>query len=217
MVPFVVTGVRAYQALRRPDGAERWVERVRVHLADWERAAPALAHADGLLRLAAGSTASARTSLEEAVAGWSGLARIWEASWARLDLAACLIRGNRHMEAVPVLDEVRATADVLGSKPLRVRVDELTSTARSRGITDEPWRPLTAREFEVARYVADGQTNAQIAEELGLSPKTVSAHIEHILAKLGATRRTEIAAWVALVAAGSRPSSRPAADLAAPN
>ena len=85
---------------------------------------------------------------------------------------------------------MRATADRLDSPPLRQRVEELASTARSRGITDEPWRPLTAREFEVARYVAEGHTNAQIAEALGLSPKTVSAHIEHILAKLGATRRT---------------------------
>jgi DNA-binding CsgD family transcriptional regulator len=217
IVPFVVTGVRAYQALRRPDGAERWVERVRAHLADWPHAGAALAHADGLIRLAAGSTSSARTSLDAAVAGWDALGRIWEATWARLDLAACLIRGNRHIEAIPVLEVVRATADRLDSPPLRRRVEELTSTARSRGITEEPWRPLTAREFEVARYVADGLTNAQIAEELGLSPKTVSAHIEHILAKLGATRRTEIAAWVALVASGARTTDRPAADFATPS
>jgi len=209
IVPFVVTGVRAYQALRRPDSAERWLERVRAQLADWERAAPALAHADGLLRLAAGSTASARTNLEAAIAGWDGFGRIWESTWARLDLAACLIRGNRHLDAVPLLDAVRATADRLASPPLRARVDELTRIARSRGITDEPWRPLTAREFEVARHVAEGLTNAQIAEELNLSPKTVSAHIEHILAKLGATRRAEIAAWVALIAAGTQAVGRP--------
>ena len=209
MVPFVVTGVRAYQALRRPEAAERWAERVRAHLADWPRVEPALAHADGLVRLAAGATTSARTSLETAVAGWDGYGRIWEASWARLDLAACLIRGNRHLDAIPLLESVRATAEHVGSPPLRARVDELMSVARSRGITDEPWRPLTAREFEVARHVAEGLTNAQIADELGLSPKTVSAHIEHILAKLGATRRAEIAAWVALVAAGTQAVARP--------
>ena len=149
--------------------------------------------------------------------GWDAIGRVWESSWARLDLAACLIRGNRHMDAVPVLEAVRATADRLDSPPLRERVEELASTARRRGITDEPWRPLTAREFEVARYVAEGHTNAQIAEVLGLSPKTVSAHIEHILAKLGATRRTEIAAWVTFVAGGARPSSRPTTDIVAPH
>jgi len=125
-----------------------------------------------------------------------------------LDLAACLIRANRHLEAIPLLDAVRATADRVDSPPLRARVEELAAIARRRGITEEPWRPLTAREFEVARHVAEGLTNAQIAEELTLSPKTVSAHIEHILAKLGATRRTEIAAWVTLVAAGTQAISR---------
>jgi DNA-binding CsgD family transcriptional regulator len=55
--------------------------------------------------------------------------------------------------------------------------------------------PLTAREFEVARLVAAGATNREIAASLTISPKTASAHIEHILAKLGAARRTEIAAW----------------------
>jgi DNA-binding CsgD family transcriptional regulator len=67
-------------------------------------------------------------------------------------------------------------------------------------VTDEPWRPLTAREFEVARLVAEGRTNAEIAGELGLSPKTVSAHVEHILGKLGASRRAEIATWATTVA-----------------
>jgi len=42
-------------------------------------------------------------------------------------------------------------------------------------------------------------TNREIAGALFLSPKTVSAHVEHILAKLGASRRAEIATWVARV------------------
>jgi DNA-binding CsgD family transcriptional regulator len=62
-----------------------------------------------------------------------------------------------------------------------------------------PWHPLTAREFSVANLVSTGKTNREIADELFLSPKTVSAHVEHILTKLGAGRRTEIAAWAARV------------------
>ena len=47
-------------------------------------------------------------------------------------------------------------------------------------------------------------TNAEIAGELFLSPKTVSAHIEHMLDKLGVARRAEIAAWTSTVNARSR-------------
>ena len=70
---------------------------------------------------------------------------------------------------------------------------------------DEPWRPLTAREFAVARLVGEGQTNAEIAESLGIAPKTASSHVEHILAKLGASRRAEIATWASHVHETSTP------------
>ena len=201
LVPFVVTGVRAYQAARRPDEAEAWLERSARHLAGWERARTALEHGEGLVRLAAGSTVSARANLEAAVEGWDALGRIWEATWARLDLAACLIRGNRHLDALPVLAVARDTAERLRSRPLLERVEELSGTARRRGTSEEPWWPLTTREFEIAGHIAEGLTNAAIAEELGLSPRTVGAHVEHILAKLGVARRAEIAAWVATVRA----------------
>jgi DNA-binding CsgD family transcriptional regulator len=49
----------------------------------------------------------------------------------------------------------------------------------------------------VATLVADGLTNGEVATRLGLATRTASAHVEHILAKLGVGRRVEIAAWVA--------------------
>jgi DNA-binding CsgD family transcriptional regulator len=204
LVPFVVTGVRAALAARRPDAAGAWLERLRGLLASWDQLArPALDHADGLLRTSVGSTVAARASLEAAVAGWIAHGRSWEAAWARLDLAACLLRSNREGEALGPLREVRTLADRVGSAPLARRTDELLAIARSRGAEEDPWRPLTAREFEVARLVAEGRTNAAIAAELRLAPRTVGAHVEHILAKLTFTRRAEIAAWVATMAAGS--------------
>lgn len=57
--------------------------------------------------------------------------------------------------------------------------------------------PLTRREEEVADLVAQGLSNRRIAESLVLSTRTVEGHVEHILAKLGFTTRTQIAAWVA--------------------
>ncbi len=198
LVPLVVPGVRAAIAARRPDAAERWFAQLSTLLASWEELArPALDHADGLLRTSTGSTIAARTALGAAVGGWEARGRTWEALWARVDLAACLLRANREAEAMAGLREVRTRAEALEAEPLVRRVDELLLVARSRGAEEEPWRPLTAREFEVARLVADGLTNGAIGEALGLSPRTAGAHIEHILGKLTFTRRAEIAAWVA--------------------
>ena len=84
--------------------------------------------------------------------------------WARLDLAACHLRANRDAEAVTLIRGVADRADALGSRPLRDRADDLLAIARGRGAEEEPWRPLTAREFEVARLVAEGMTNAAIGE-----------------------------------------------------
>jgi DNA-binding CsgD family transcriptional regulator len=85
----------------------------------------------------------------------------------------------------------------MGSGPLLARAEELERAAKGRGAELEPWHPLTIREFEVAKKIAEGLTNPQIGDALFVSPKTVSAHVEHILAKLGVSRRTEVAAWVA--------------------
>jgi DNA-binding NarL/FixJ family response regulator len=50
---------------------------------------------------------------------------------------------------------------------------------------------LTPREFEIAGYLKLGWTNRQIAEELVVSPGTVKNHVEHIMAKLGVSDRTQ--------------------------
>ena len=71
--------------------------------------------------------------------------------------------------------------------------------SRSRRATD----PLTAREREVAALVTRGLSNRHIASELVITERTVAAHVEHILAKLGFNSRVEIAAWEA----GSRTDS----------
>ena len=207
-----MTGTRSLIAARRPDDAERWVARVREYLAGWESiAGPALSHADGLVRLATGSLTTARESLEAAIGGWEERGRIWESTWARVDLASCLLRMSRYGEAASHLAAARDTATSLESTPLISRIDELLEIAHRHGSFDEPWRPLTAREFEVARLIASGLTNAEIAGELAIAPKTASAHVEHILAKLGVARRAEIATWVATVAhpAAGVPDSRP--------
>jgi predicted ATPase/DNA-binding NarL/FixJ family response regulator len=56
---------------------------------------------------------------------------------------------------------------------------------------------LTARERQVVALVARGSTNREIAEELFISPATAARHVANVLAKLGFTKRTQIAAWAA--------------------
>ena len=67
--------------------------------------------------------------------------------------------------------------------------------------TDEPAPAvrgaLTARERQVVALLASGRSNKAIGEELYISPATAARHVANILAKLGFTSRTQVAAWAA--------------------
>jgi len=67
----------------------------------------------------------------------------------------------------------------------------------SAAATPAETSPLTPRERQVARLVAEGLSNRQIAARLVISQRTAESHVENILAKLGFTSRTQIAAWAA--------------------
>jgi non-specific serine/threonine protein kinase len=57
--------------------------------------------------------------------------------------------------------------------------------------------PLTRRERQVAALVASGRTNRQIGRVLGISEKTAEVHLHHVMTKLDARSRAEVAAWAA--------------------
>ncbi len=52
---------------------------------------------------------------------------------------------------------------------------------------------LTPRELSTLRLMADGQSNKEIANTLGISERTVKTHLGHLFEKLGVTSRTEAA------------------------
>jgi DNA-binding CsgD family transcriptional regulator len=54
---------------------------------------------------------------------------------------------------------------------------------------------LTARQLQVASLVAEGRTNRQIAEQLGIQERSAEGHVERIRLRLGVTSRAQIAAW----------------------
>jgi DNA-binding CsgD family transcriptional regulator len=55
---------------------------------------------------------------------------------------------------------------------------------------------LSRRELEVARLVAEGLTNREIAVRLFVSERTVDGHLEHVREKLGVNTRAQVATWV---------------------
>ena len=55
-----------------------------------------------------------------------------------------------------------------------------------------PANPLTRRELDVLRLLAKGNTNRQIADLLGLSPRTVENHRANLMGKLGLASRVEL-------------------------
>ena len=200
LYPYLLTGVRAHLARGDVDAAQAWSDRVGAVLT--VRAIPgtlpAIGHARGLLLLARGEVSAAYHALQAASESWQVLRRFWEGTWARLDLAEAAARARRRGEAAVLADEVRTIAAPAGAAVLTAAADRLTESF-SQAKPAEPWYPLSEREFEVAQLVAAGLTNRQIAEQLVLAPKTISAHITHILNKLGAARRAEIGAWCATV------------------
>lgn len=71
---------------------------------------------------------------------------------------------------------------------------------------EEPLDRLTPREHEVLVLIGNGFPNKRIAQELGLSEKTVKTHVGHVLAKLGVDDRTQaavVAVRAGLVGPGS--------------
>ncbi len=77
---------------------------------------------------------------------------------------------------------------------LYVRASRRKSRRRPSSPASEPAEetPLSAREIEVLALVAEGLSNRDISEQLGISPKTVARHCENIMAKLGIHNRVEL-------------------------
>ena len=102
---------------------------------------------------------------------------------------------NRRTDASVLVEQVRADASAVAAAPLLDAADAVGARL-DRHDAAQPWSPLTLRELEVARLVARGLTNREIAGELRITVRTAGSHLEHIRAKLGAGRRSEIATWV---------------------
>jgi len=66
---------------------------------------------------------------------------------------------------------------------------------RQTGVGGRSLVDLTPRQREIARLIASGRTNRQIAQELVLTTGTVANHVAQILDRLGLDNRVQLAAW----------------------
>jgi DNA-binding CsgD family transcriptional regulator/tetratricopeptide (TPR) repeat protein len=116
---------------------------------------------------------------------------VHELATVRTVLAGILRSTGDQAAAREVGDLARDGAQRLGAQPL---LDELRALGSTPVRGDAASDALTAREGEILALVAEGRSNGEIGKQLFISAKTVSVHVSNILAKLGASGRTEAAA-----------------------
>ena len=152
---------------------------------------------------------------------------LFERTPRRLELAAALEDlggdqiGNDREAAIETLGRSLSLYTELGASwdARRVRSCLRELGVRRRLVPAEPqtegWASLTTSELTVARLVAEGLTNREVAERLFVSPHTVSSHLRHVFAKLGINSRVELARLASIretsspaVASGERDQAR---------
>jgi ATP/maltotriose-dependent transcriptional regulator MalT len=148
------------------------------------------AHATGATLLAEGDGRAALTALRKAWAAWQEIEAPYEAARVRVLIAlACRALGDDDTAEME-LDTARWVFRQLGAAPDVARVEALPRA----GAVGAPGG-LTAREVEVLRLVAEGQTNREIAKALVLSDHTVRRHLQNIFNKIGVSSRAAATAF----------------------
>ena len=121
----------------------------------------------------------------------SGAGRLPTALRAALDVA---IEGDStqvvHTRTDPPLSVRNMGTATLGETMLLLELQREGTLAASR----LSHAALTPRETEVLSWLAKGKTNRDIADILGMSPRTVNKHLEHVFEKLGVETRAAAAA-----------------------
>jgi DNA-binding NarL/FixJ family response regulator len=93
-----------------------------------------------------------------------------------------------------VLDPEVARDAVTGeaAPPSQIAGEALTDPGRPAGAADDPYETLTDREKQVLKLVAEGRSNKEVAQLLGISVKTAMSHREHVMDKLDLHSRTDL-------------------------
>ena len=164
----------------------------------------AIAHARrarGEVQLAQGDADAAAASALEAAEENAAAGAVLEEARSRLLAGEALVAAGDRDRGVEQLQEAERALGACGAERLRGeaartlrRLGKRTRAARREAPAgEEGLASLTGREREIADLVTDRKTNREIAEELVLSEKTIESHLRNVFAKLGVTRRAELA------------------------
>jgi DNA-binding CsgD family transcriptional regulator len=146
-------------------------------------------HAHGAVLLAEGDAGAAVVALRGAWRTWRELEAPYEAARVRVLVGlGCRAMGDEEAAAME-LDAACGVLAQLGAAPDLARLATLDRSDAAEG------HGLTARELQVLRLVAAGNTNHAIATELVLAEKTVDRHVSNIYTKLGVSSRAAATAY----------------------
>ena len=120
------------------------------------------------------------------------------------DVLVAIISGGAYAETIDRARRLGASAFIPKSAPIDTIAQALSCVIRGelwfpeqndaptgRGLLQDQLTTLTAQQFRVLKYLADGMLNKQIADMLEISEGTVRAHVTAILRKLGVSTRTQ--------------------------
>jgi LuxR family transcriptional regulator, maltose regulon positive regulatory protein len=148
--------------------------------------------ARGRVHAASGELRYARVSFENAVDLLSRAVAPFELACARMALAETLSQLGQQTEAITQLTSARDAfrdlgAALMGDTAARHLRDLVQPSPRDR------W-DLSERELDVLRLAADGCSNAEIGDRLGISPHTVHRHMANVRTKLGGDSKAAVVA-----------------------
>jgi DNA-binding NarL/FixJ family response regulator len=110
------------------------------------------------------------------------------------ETAAARSEARTHLDvAIAELQEMHMQPAVERALALR---NKLRTSPEDQAARQPGSETLTARESEIARLIADGRSNREIAARLVITEGTVAVHVKHILSKLGYRSRTQVAGWM---------------------
>ncbi|HEX3621676.1 MAG TPA: LuxR family transcriptional regulator [Acidimicrobiales bacterium] len=190
----------ALVSLGRLDDAEAVLGRLEASATELGRSS-AVAHAARVranLQAARGDATGAEAAFRAALDAVDRIAAPFDRALVEDGYGRFLRRAGRRREAAGRLQAALDGFVALGADPFSDRCRlELRACGSTRAATSDGGSRLTPQEAAVARLVAEGLTNREVATKLVVSVKTVEFHLGKVFAKLGVRSRSQLAAQVA--------------------